>query len=49
MSRAASESPGTRPGSLARRSGARVITMDRGFALCLRGMEIDVFCPLIEA
>ena len=33
---------------LARRSGACVITMDRGFALCLREMDIDVFCPLIE-
>jgi len=34
---------------LARRSGATVITMDRGFALKLRDMEIDVYCPLIQS
>jgi predicted nucleic acid-binding protein len=34
---------------LARRSGATVITMDRRFALRLRDMEIEAFCPLIEA
>jgi predicted nucleic acid-binding protein len=34
---------------LARRSGSRVITRDRGFALLLRDMEIDVFCPLLGA
>jgi predicted nucleic acid-binding protein len=33
---------------LARRSGATVITMDRGFALKLRDMEIDTYCPLIQ-
>jgi predicted nucleic acid-binding protein len=33
---------------LARRSGAPVITMDRRFALRLRDMEIETFCPLIE-
>jgi predicted nucleic acid-binding protein len=33
---------------LARRSGATVITMDRPFALRLRDMEIEVFCPLVE-
>jgi predicted nucleic acid-binding protein len=32
---------------LARRSGAAVITMDRGFALILREMEIDCYSPLI--
>lgn len=34
---------------LARRSGATVITMDRGFALALRGTDIDVYCPLVPA
>ena len=34
---------------LARRSGATVITMDRRFALGLREMEIEAYCPLIEA
>lgn len=34
---------------LARRTGAPVITMDRRFALRLRDMEIEAFCPLIEA
>lgn len=34
---------------LARRTGAPVITMDRKFALRLRDMEIEAFCPLIEA
>lgn len=34
---------------LARRSGTAVITMDRRFALRLRDMEIEAFCPLIEA
>lgn len=33
---------------LARRTGAAVITMDRRFALRLRDMEIEAFCPLIE-
>ena len=33
---------------LARRSGAIVITMDRGFGLILREMDIECFCPLIE-
>jgi predicted nucleic acid-binding protein len=33
---------------LARRSGATVITMDRPFALRLRDMEIEVFCPLLK-
>jgi predicted nucleic acid-binding protein len=33
---------------LARRSGATVITMDRPFALHLRDMEIEVFCPLLK-
>jgi len=33
---------------LARRSGATVITMDRGFALKLRDMEIEAYCPLIQ-
>lgn len=32
---------------LARRSGATVITMDRGFALTLRDMEIESYCPLL--
>ncbi len=32
---------------LARRSGAAVITMDRGFALSLREMEIESYSPLI--
>jgi predicted nucleic acid-binding protein len=32
---------------LARRSGATVITMDRGFALILREMEIDSYSPLV--
>jgi predicted nucleic acid-binding protein len=34
---------------LARRSGATVITMDRGFALKLRDMEIDTYCPLLQS
>lgn len=34
---------------LARRSGATVITTDRGFALKLRDMEIDTYCPLIRS
>lgn len=34
---------------LARRTGAAVVTMDRPFALRLREMEIDVFCPLLKA
>jgi predicted nucleic acid-binding protein len=34
---------------LARRSGATVITMDRRFARRLREMEIETYCPLIEA
>lgn len=34
---------------LARRSGAMVITMDRGFGLILREMDIDCYCPLIKA
>ncbi|HEX6861969.1 MAG TPA: type II toxin-antitoxin system VapC family toxin [Thermoanaerobaculia bacterium] len=34
---------------LARRSGAAVITMDRGFALALRDMEIESYCPLVKA
>jgi predicted nucleic acid-binding protein len=34
---------------LARRSGATVITTDRTFALRLRGMEIESYCPLLEA
>ncbi len=33
---------------LARRSGATVVTMDRGFALKLRAMEIETCCPLLE-
>lgn len=33
---------------LARRSGATVITMDRGFALKLQDMGIDAYCPLIQ-
>jgi predicted nucleic acid-binding protein len=33
---------------LARRSGAAVITMDRGFGLVLRVMEIEVRCPLLK-
>jgi predicted nucleic acid-binding protein len=33
---------------LARRSGATVITMDRGFALRLREMEIESYCPLLK-
>jgi predicted nucleic acid-binding protein len=33
---------------LARRSGATVITTDRTFALRLRGMEIESYCPLLE-
>ena len=33
---------------LARRSGATVITTDRGFALRLREMEIESYCPLLE-
>ena len=34
---------------LARRSGASVITMDRGLALALRDMDIESYCPLLEA
>lgn len=34
---------------LARRSGATVITMDRPFALVLRDMEIESYCPLLKA
>jgi predicted nucleic acid-binding protein len=34
---------------LARRSGAAVITMDRGFALSLREMEIESYSPLIAS
>lgn len=34
---------------LARRSGATVITMDRSFALALRDMEIESYCPLVKA
>lgn len=34
---------------LARRSGATVVTMDRPFALRLRDMEIEFFCPLVKA
>ncbi|HEV2844748.1 MAG TPA: type II toxin-antitoxin system VapC family toxin [Thermoanaerobaculia bacterium] len=34
---------------LARRSGATVITMDRPFALRLRDMDIEAYCPLTEA
>lgn len=34
---------------LARRSGATVITMDRGLALALRDMDIESYCPLLEA
>jgi predicted nucleic acid-binding protein len=34
---------------LARRSGAAVITMDRGLALGLQEMEIASYCPAIEA
>ena len=34
---------------LARRSGAAVITMDRGFALAMREMEIESYCPLVQA
>jgi len=34
---------------LARRSGATVITMDRRLARGLRGMEIETYCPLLEA
>ena len=34
---------------LARRSGATVITMDRPFAVRLLEMEIETFCPLLEA
>jgi predicted nucleic acid-binding protein len=33
---------------LARRSGATVITVDRSFALKLREMEIESYCPLLE-
>ena len=32
---------------LARRSGATVITMDRGLALALRDMDVESYCPLL--
>jgi predicted nucleic acid-binding protein len=34
---------------LARRSGATVITMDRRLARGLQDMEIETYCPLLEA